>query len=75
MTIAPDTWPYSALNVELSTLNSWMLAIGGGKPSDPNVRLLVVTPLIRYPTASSRLPAVLNARAPVPRIGVLEKPV
>ena len=44
-TTAPDTCPNSALNVELSTLNSWMLAIGGGNPIEPNVRLFVVTPL------------------------------
>ena len=69
LTIAPDTCPCSALNAELSTLNSWMLASGGSKMSEPNVRLLVVTPLTRNPTASSRLPAVLKASAPTPRIG------
>ena len=39
-TMAPDTWPCSALNAELSTLNSSMLAIGGWNISEPNVRLL-----------------------------------
>ena len=75
LTIAPETWPYSALNAELSTLNSWMLAIGGWNISEPNVRLFVVTPLTRNPTASSRLPPVLMASAPVPRRGVVENPV
>ena len=75
LTIAPDTWPYSALNAELSTLNSWMLPSGGSKISEPNVRLLVVTPLTRNATASSRLPAVLKASAPMPRIGLDENPV
>ena len=31
LTTAPDTWPCSALNAELSTLNSWMLPSGGSK--------------------------------------------
>ena len=74
LTTAPETWPYSALNVEVSTLNSSMLAIGGSKMSDPNVRLLVVTPLTMKETASSRLPAVLNASVPSPRIGVAREP-
>ena len=43
--------------------------------SEPNVRLLVVTPLTMNPTASSRLPAVLKASAPIPRIGLAENPV
>ena len=32
-TIAPETCPYSGLNVELSILNSSTLATGGGKPN------------------------------------------
>ena len=51
-----------------------MLVRGGSKISDPNVRLLVVTPLTRNPTASSRLPAVLKASAPTPRMGLDENP-
>ena len=52
-----------------------MLPSGGSKMSEPNVRLLVVTPLTTNPTASSRLPAMLNASAPTPRIGLAENPV
>ena len=47
---------------------------GGSNISEPNVRLLVVTPLTRNPTASSRLPAVLKASAPTPRIGLDGEP-
>jgi len=36
--------------------------------------LLVDTPLTSNATASSRLPAVLNASAPTPRIGREENP-
>jgi hypothetical protein len=55
-------------------LNSSTLAIGGSKMSEPNVRLLVETPLTMNEAASSRLPAVLNASVPRPRIGREEKP-
>src|SRR4026209_81438 len=51
-----------------------MLVSGGSNISDPNVRLLVDTPLTTNPTASSRLPAVLKASAPTPRIGRDENP-
>ena len=45
-TIAPEFRPYSALNVELSTLNSCTVLIEGWNVIDALVRLLSVIPLI-----------------------------
>src|SRR5262245_54841764 len=46
LAIAPEVCPYSALKVELSTLNSRMVLIEGWKLIDSNARLLRVMPLI-----------------------------
>src|SRR5262249_5694638 len=47
LTMAPALCPYSALKVELSTLNSWTVLIDGWKLMELKVRLLRVIPLTR----------------------------
>src|SRR5262245_61292602 len=74
LTTAPELCPYSALNVELSTLNSLTLLIEGWKLIELNHWLLSVMPLTRKLTLSSRLPAVLMAKEPLPRMGAVEAP-
>src|SRR5215467_13787880 len=68
-TIAPELRPYSALNVELSTLNSDTVLIDGWNViwfCDGSFKLI---PLIMKLMVSSRLPAELNANEPWPRSG------
>src|SRR5262252_3652984 len=74
LTMAPELRPYSALKVELSTLNSETVLIDGWNViwfCDGSFRF---TPLVMKFTVSSRLPAVLNAKDPWPRSGALRKP-
>jgi hypothetical protein len=71
LTIAPEFRPYSALNVELSTLNSETVLIDGWKVTwlfDRSFRLMPLTIML---TAVSRLPADMNENAPWPRSGAL----
>ena len=65
MTIEPEFRPYSALKVELSTLNSATVLIDGWNVIwllDMSFRLI---PLTMKLVVSSRFPAVLNAPPPV----------
>src|SRR6188768_445374 len=69
--MAPELRPYSALNVELSTLNSDTVLIDGWKVTwlfDRSFRLM---PLIMKLTEVSRLPAEKNENDPWPRSGAL----
>src|SRR5215467_16012707 len=66
-TIAPELRPYSALYVELSTLNSETVLIVGWKVSWFCTMSFRLMPLIMKLTASSRFPAVLKANEPWPR--------
>ena len=71
LTIAPELRPYSALNVELSTLNSDTVLIDGWNVTwlfDRSFRLM---PLIMKLTEVSRLPAEKNENEPWPRSGAL----
>ena len=47
LTIAPELCPYSALKVELSTLNSSMVLFEGWNVIELKARLLSVIPLTR----------------------------
>src|SRR5262249_13732164 len=70
-TIAPELRPYSALNVELSSLNSETVLIDGWNVTwlfDRSFRLM---PLIMRFTEVSRLPADMNENDPWPRSGAL----
>ena len=62
LTTAPELRPYSALSVELSTLNSETVLIEGWKVIWFWTWSLRLIPLIMKLTVSSRLPAVLNAK-------------
>src|SRR5579864_1904744 len=62
--MAPELCPYSALKVELSSLNSCRLLRAGWKVSDPKYKSLRVIPLIMKLTVSSRFPAVFIAKEP-----------
>ena len=60
LTTNPDFRPYSALNVALSILISCAVEIDVSSGTPLNCSL-IVTPLTRKLTVSSRFPAVLNA--------------
>src|ERR1700704_6801497 len=75
LTMAPELRPYSALNVELSTLNSDTVLIDGWKVIWFWAGSFKLTPLIMKLTVSSRLPAVLKANEPWPRSGAVRKPL
>ena len=69
LTIAPEFRPYSALKVELSTLNSCTVAMVGWNVIwlfDGSFRLM---PFIMKLIVSSREPALLNPKKPCPRNG------
>src|SRR4029079_9282658 len=70
-TIAPELRPYSALNVELSTLNSDTVLIDGWNVTCEFDRSFRLMPLTMKFTDVSRLPAVMNENAPWPRSGAL----
>src|SRR6202035_4854048 len=74
LTMAPEFRPYSALNVELSTLNSDTVLINGWNVIWFCAGSFRLTPLIMKFTVSSRLPAVLNEKEPWPRSGAVRKP-
>ena len=74
LTTAPELRPYSALRVELSTLNSETVLIEGWNVIWFWTWSLRLTPLIMKFTVSSRLPAVLKANDPWPRRGAVRKP-
>ena len=74
LTIAPELRPYSAPNVELSTLNSWTVLIDGWNVIWFCTMSFRLMPLIMKLTVSSRLPAVLNANDPWPRSGAVRNP-
>ncbi len=74
-TTAPELRPYSALSVELSTLNSETVLIEGWNVIWFWTWSLRLIPLIMKFTVSSRLPAVLKAKEPWPRRGAVRKPV
>src|SRR5690349_18405033 len=69
LTIEPELRPYSALNVELSTLNSETVLIDGWNVTCEFDRSFRLIPLIMKLTAVSRLPAEMNENAPCPRSG------
>ena len=71
LTIAPELRPYSALNVELSTLNSDTVLIDGWKVTCELERSFRLMPLTIMLTEVSRFPAVMNENAPCPRSGAL----
>src|SRR3954467_13606394 len=71
LTIAPELRPYSALNVELSTLNSDTVLIDGWNVTCEFDRSFRLIPLTMKFTEVSRLPAVMNENAPWPRSGAL----
>src|SRR5260370_40281934 len=71
LTIAPELRPYSALNVELSTLNSDTVLIDGWNVTCELDRSFRLMPLIMKLTEVSRLPADINEKAPWPRSGAL----
>ena len=74
LTTAPELRPYSALRVELSTLNSDTVLMEGWNVIWFWTWSLRFTPLIMKFTVSSRLPAVLKAKEPWPRRGAVRKP-
>src|SRR5215471_21319595 len=74
LTIDPELRPYSALNVELSTLNSDTVLIDGWNVTCEFDRSFRLMPLIRKLTAVSRLPAEMNEKAPWPRSGCPARP-
>src|SRR3954466_320760 len=69
--MAPELRPYSALNVELSTLNSDTVLIDGWNVTCELDRSLRLTPLTIMLTEVSRLPADMKENAPWPRSGAL----
>src|SRR5579859_8056952 len=69
--MAPELRPYSALNVELSTLNSDTVLIDGWNVTWEFDRSFRLTPLTIMLTAVSRLPADMNEKDPCPRSGAL----
>src|SRR6185436_12577017 len=71
LTMAPELRPYSALNVELSTLNSDTVLIDGWNVTWLLARSFRLMPLIIRLTDVSRLPAEKNENAPCPRSGAL----
>ena len=71
LTIAPELRPYSALNVELSTLNSETVLIDGWNVTCEFDRSFRLMPLTIKLTDVSRLPADMNENAPWPRSGAL----
>src|SRR5689334_16635252 len=73
LTIAPELRPYSALNVELSTLNSETVLIDGWKVTCEFDRSFRLMPLTIMLTDVSRLPADMNENEPWPRSGA-ERP-
>ncbi len=75
LTTAPELRPYSALRVELSTLNSCTVLIEGWNVIWFWTWSFRLIPLIMKLTVSSRLPAVLKANEPWPRRGAVRKPV
>ena len=74
LTMAPELRPYSALKVELSTLNSDTVLIDGWNVIWFCTMSFRLTPLTMKLTVSSRLPAVLNEKEPWPRSGAVRKP-
>ena len=74
-TTAPELRPYSALSVELSTLNSGTVLIEGWNVIWFWTWSFRLIPFIMKLTVSSRLPAVLKANEPWPRSGAVRKPV
>ena len=74
-TTAPELRPYSALSVELSTLNSDTVLIDGWNVIWFCTWSLRLIPLTMKFTVSSRLPAVLKAKEPCPRRGAVRNPV
>ena len=74
LTIAPELRPYSALNVELSTLNSDTVLIDGWNVTCEFDRSFRLMPLTMKFTDVSRLPAVMNENEPWPRSGALRPP-
>src|SRR5215467_1780182 len=64
LTIAPELRPYSALYVELSTLNSDTVLIDGWKVIWFCTMSFKLMPFTMKFTVSSRLPAVLMAKDP-----------
>ena len=73
--MAPELRPYSALKVELSTLNSDTVLIDGWNVIWFCARSFRLMPLIMKFTVSSRLPAVLNENEPWPRSGAVRNRV
>src|SRR5947209_15497048 len=71
LTIEPEFLPYSALNVELSTLNSDTVLIDGWNVTCELDRSFRLMPLIMKLTDVSRLPADMNEKEPWPRSGAL----
>jgi hypothetical protein len=71
--MAPELRPYSALNVELSTLNSDTVLIDGWNVTCEFDRSFRLMPLTMKFTDVSRLPAVMNENAPWPRSGALSR--
>src|SRR5438034_5663318 len=69
--MAPELRPYSALNVELSTLNSDTVLIDGWNVTCELDRSFRLMPLIMKLTDVSRLPADMNENEPCPRSGAL----
>ncbi len=74
LTMAPELRPYSALNVELSTLNCETVLIDGWKVIWFWTMSFRFTPFTMKFTVSSRLPAELNANDPCPRSGAVRNP-
>src|SRR5438445_13042593 len=74
LTIAPELRPYSALYVELSTLNSETVLIDGWNVIWFCTISFKLMPFTMKFTVSSRLPAVLIANEPCPRKGAVRKP-
>ncbi len=74
LTMAPELRPYSALNVELSTLNCETVLIEGWKVIWFWTMSFRLTPFTMKFTVSSRLPAELNANDPCPRSGAVRNP-
>jgi hypothetical protein len=64
LTIDPEFLPYSALNVELSTLNSDTVLIDGWKVTCELDRSFRLIPLIMKLTDVSRFPADMNEKEP-----------
>ncbi len=69
--MAPELRPYSALNVELSTLNSDTVLIEGWNVTCEFDRSFRLIPFSIMLTDVSRLPADMNENEPWPRSGAL----